>query len=142
MQICNERPAYNDGRRAFPTCGNTCARALEAAKLEAAKKTPRSSGHPYSSGGSNNHRSSTTSSYQTRQTTIKMCDVRWFLTILLFNISDLISRSVMYAPNVKRTARFSLLAGLRVLHSCSLRDRWRCVRSVPYPSTSFASPNL
>ena len=32
MQICNQRPAYNDGRRAFPTCGNTCARALEATK--------------------------------------------------------------------------------------------------------------
>jgi hypothetical protein len=50
MQICNERPAYNNGRRAFPTCGKTCARALEAAKKT--KPFIKSSNHPYSSGGS------------------------------------------------------------------------------------------
>ncbi|KJA13312.1 hypothetical protein HYPSUDRAFT_73077 [Hypholoma sublateritium FD-334 SS-4] len=27
--ICNERPAYKDRQRAFPTCGNTCARKLK-----------------------------------------------------------------------------------------------------------------
>ncbi|KIM41675.1 hypothetical protein M413DRAFT_444923 [Hebeloma cylindrosporum] len=75
--ICNEKPAYNDGRRAFPTCGNTCARALEAAKLDAKKATPsgRSNNHPHSSSSSSGYRPSTTSPYQTRQTVIRMCEV-------------------------------------------------------------------
>lgn len=28
-QICGIRPHYNDGRRSFPTCGNTCGRKLK-----------------------------------------------------------------------------------------------------------------
>jgi len=85
MQICNERPAYNDGRRAFPTCGNTCARELEAQKMT---PSTRKSNHSYLSGGSNGPHRPTTNPYQTRQTTTRMCDVRWFLTISLFKISD------------------------------------------------------
>ncbi|KAF8966953.1 hypothetical protein BDZ97DRAFT_1806077 [Flammula alnicola] len=54
--ICKARPAYNDGHRAFPTCGNTCA-----SKLQAATNLPNPihgrMGNPYRNGGENSRHS-------------------------------------------------------------------------------------
>lgn len=83
LQVCQDKPAFNDGHRSFPTCGKTCARLLEEAQQAGpeAKLPPNSShsrmGNPNRGGSSSSSRGIgiNSSSVDVTLGPMKMCEV-------------------------------------------------------------------
>ncbi|KAF5314277.1 hypothetical protein D9619_011840 [Psilocybe cf. subviscida] len=81
--VCETKPAFNNGYRSFPTCGNTCARLLDEAQKGVPKtRLPPNSNHghlgnPKRNAGSSSSRGTAAGSHSSRSTSspIKMCRV-------------------------------------------------------------------
>ncbi|KIM41686.1 hypothetical protein M413DRAFT_27285 [Hebeloma cylindrosporum] len=74
--ICKKQPSYNDGHRTFPTCGNTCAAKLEAARnIEFSSRNKNQVHYPKRSGKSSTHIVNGHHHANSKANVIRMCEV-------------------------------------------------------------------